>query len=305
VATYSIVARDVATGQLGVAVQSHWFGVGTVVPWAEAGVGVVATQSMADPTYGSRGLELMRNGSSPRDALAELVDSDEGRAVRQVAMIDASGQVATHTGERCIEAAGHVVDIDLGVSCQANLMASTAVWGAMLGSYRAATTRGDDLTERLVSALEAAQAEGGDVRGKQSAALVVVAAEQPDQPGEGRIFDVRVDDHPEPIIELRRLITLQRAYRHMNLGDTAIESKRFEEALNEYGTARELAPHIGEIRFWAAVALASVGEYDDAVPMFRELFATEPFWRELVPKLVSSELMPPRAAAEVLSRTQP
>ena len=303
VATYSIVARDTETGQLGVAVQSHWFSVGTVVPWAEAGVGAVATQSLADPSYGPLGLELMRAGRSAADTLVGLLASDVGRAVRQVAMVDASGHVAAHTGERCIDAAGHVVNKDLGVSCQANLMASDRVWGAMMRAYEASLEDGRDLAERLVTSLEAAQAEGGDIRGKQSAALIVVAGESSARPWVDRLFDLRVEDHVDPLGELRRVLILQRAYQHMNAGDSAIEAERFEDAVNEYGAARELAPHIVEMRFWTAVSLASVGRYEEAMPMFREVFEQEPFWRDLLPKLVKCELMPGKTANKVLAET--
>lgn len=303
VATYSIVARDTHTGQLGVAVQSHWFSVGTIVPWAEAGVGAVATQSMADPSHGPLGLELMRSGRSAPDALAERVAADEGRAVRQIAMIDANGAVAAHTGLRCIAAAGHTVNEDLGVSCQANLMASDAVWGAMMTSYEASLERGDDLAERLVRALEAAQEEGGDIRGKQSAALIVVAGEPTGRPWVDRLFDLRIEDHGDPLAELRRVVTLRRAYRHMNDGDAAIEADRFDDAAREYGAAHALAPGIVEMPFWTAVSLATVGRLDEAMPMFRDVFREEPFWRDLLPKLVESELMPPSAAEGVLAYT--
>jgi len=305
VATYSIVARDAETRQLGVAVQSHWFSVGTVVPWAEAGIGAVATQSIADPSYGPLGLDLMRGGRSAPDALAGLVRSDDGRAVRQVAMVDAGGRVAAHTGERCIEAAGHVVDDDLGVSCQANLMASATVWGAMLDAYKASLEAGNDLAERLVAGLEAAQAEGGDVRGKQSAALIVVTGEPAGRPWTDRSFDLRVEDHPDPLVELRRLTTLQRAYQHMNSGDAAIETGRFEDAFAQYSAARDLAPDIIEMRFWTAVTLATVRRYPEAAHIFRDVFKKEPFWRDLLPKLVKSELMPSDAAEKVLSDTEP
>jgi uncharacterized Ntn-hydrolase superfamily protein len=194
VATYSIVARDPQTGEMGVAVQSHWFSVGSVVSWAEAGVGAVATQSLVDPAYGPLGLELMRTGRTAPDALRSLLAGDDGRDVRQVAMIDAKGRIEAHTGPRCIADAGHVVDADNQFSVQANLMANVEVWPAMARAYREST---GDLADRLVAALEAAQEIGGDIRGKQSAALLVVSAASTGRPWEDRRFDLRVEDHPQ------------------------------------------------------------------------------------------------------------
>jgi uncharacterized Ntn-hydrolase superfamily protein len=201
VATYSIVARDPKTGEMGVAVQSHWFSVGSVVSWAEAGVGAVATQSLVDPAYGPLGLELMRTGRTAPEALRSLLAGDDGRAVRQVAMIDADGRVEAHTGPRCIADAGHVVDADNQFSVQANLMANDEIWPAMAKAYRENT---GDLADRLVAALEAAQAVGGDIRGKQSAALLVVSATPTGRPWEDRRFDLRVEDHPQPVQERGR-----------------------------------------------------------------------------------------------------
>jgi len=203
VATYSIVARDSATGELGVAVQSHWFSVGAVVPWAEAGVGAVATQSFIDPSYGALGLDLMRAGKSAPEALAALLAADAQRDVRQVGMVDARGRVARHTGRLCIPAAGDQAGAQYVV--QANLMERATVWPAMARAFEAAT---GDLAERLMAALEAAEAEGGDIRGRQSAALLVVKAHSTGRPWADRRFDLRVEDHPEPLPELRRLLRL-------------------------------------------------------------------------------------------------
>jgi len=288
VATYSIVARDPGSGQIGVAVQSHWFSVGTVVSWAEAGVGAVATQSLVDPSYGPLGLAHMRAGRTAPDALTALLAGDAGRDVRQVAMIDAAGRVAAHTGARCIAEAGHEVDSEATFSVQANLMEDSAVWPAMANAFRAAT---GDLAERMLAALEAAQAVGGDIRGKQSAALLVVAAEATGRPWEDRLFDLRIEDHPTPIRELRRLVRLQRAYRHMNAGDVAMEHGDFAAASDEYGAARHLAPEIVEIPFWHAVTLANSGRIDESLPLFRGVFSKEPVWRTLVPRLVDAGLL--------------
>ncbi len=289
VSTYSIVARDPATDEMGVAVQSHWFSVGPIVPWAEAGIGAVATQSLVDPAYGPLGLELMRMGRSAPDALASVLAGDAGREVRQVAMIDASGKIAAHTGVKCIQPAGHVVDADGQFSVQANLMANDRVWPAMAKAYRSAK---GDLADRMIAALEAAEAEGGDIRGRQSAAILIVAAHPSGKPWNDRRFDLRVEDHPEPVKELRRLVQLQRAYLHMNAGDAAMEKGDFTAASKEYEAARKCAPHIVEIPFWHAVTLVSAGKLDEALPIFKEVFAREPVWAELIPRLVASELLP-------------
>ncbi len=289
VSTYSIVARDSKTGEIGVAVQSHWFSVGAVVPWAEAGVGAVATQSLVDPSYGPLGLEFMRAGRAAPDALKALVAGDPGRDVRQVAMIDAKGRVAAHTGEKCIQPAGHVVDTDAHFSVQANLMSNETIWPAMAKAYREAE---GDLADRMIAALEAAQAAGGDIRGRQSAALLIVSGQSTGKPWVDRRFDLRVEDHPHPVQELKRLVLLQRAYLHMNEGDLAIEHKDFAAANREYTAAEKLAPHLVEIPFWRAVTLASNGRIEEALPIFKSVFNRERVWVELVPRLVRSELLP-------------
>ena len=232
--TFSIVARDPATGELGVAVQSHWFSVGSIVAWAEAGVGAVATQSFVDPSYGKNGLDLMRSGRSAPDALKELLGKDEAREVRQVAMIDAQGRVEAFTGKSDIQAAGHIVGNNFSV--QANLMLNDKIWPAMAHAFE--NTKGD-LADRMLAALDAAQLAGGDIRGRQSAALIVVTGKPTGQAWKDRTFDLRVDDSVEPLKELRRLVTLQRAYNHMNAGDLAVEKKDNEGALREYGAAEK------------------------------------------------------------------
>jgi uncharacterized Ntn-hydrolase superfamily protein len=285
--TYSIVARDPATGEMGVAVQSHWFSVGSVVPWAEAGIGAVATQSFVDPSYGKLGLELMRAGKSAPDALTSLLAGDSGREVRQVAMIDAQGRLAAHTGAKCIDAAGHHTGKTYSV--QANLMLNDKVWPAMSKAFESA--RGD-LAERLLAALDAAQAVGGDIRGKQSAAVVVVAGSSTGKPWVDRIFDLRVDDSPQPLEELRRLITLQRAYNHMNAGDLAVEHKNDEAALREYSAAARLVPDNAEMVYWHAVALVNMNRVDESLPLFRRVYEMDANWRTLTPRLVKSGLLP-------------
>lgn len=287
VSTYSIVARDPVTGELGVAVQSHWFSVGPIVAWAEAGVGAVATQSFVDPSYGKLGLELMRVGRSAPDALKGLLAADSGSAVRQVGMIDAQGRVAAHTGERCIVAAGHIVGENFSV--HANMMQKDTVWPAMAKAYR--ETKGD-LAARMMAALEAAEAAGGDIRGKQSAALVVVSGKPTGKAWVDRKFDIRVDDHPRPLEELKRLLTLQRAYNLMNEGDLAIERNDTRAALEAYSAAEALAPGNAEMVFWHAVSLVNVGQVDESLPLFQKTFKMDARWRELLLRLPKAGLLP-------------
>lgn len=287
VATYSIVALDSATGELGVAVQSHWFGVGAIVPFAEAGVGAVATQSFVDPSYGPLGLELMRAGRTAPEALAGLLEADPHPDVRQVAMIDAAGRVAAHTGENAIIAAGHHTGENYSV--QANLMGSEAVWPAMATAFEA--TRGD-LAERMLAALEAAQAEGGDIRGRQSAALVVVSGKPTGRPWVDRVFDLRIEDHPEPLKELRRLLLLARAYREMNAGDEAMTVSDVDAAVARYDAAATMVPESAEMVYWAGITLASVGRVDEALPRLERAYAADPGWAVLTARLPEAGLLP-------------
>jgi uncharacterized Ntn-hydrolase superfamily protein len=285
--TYSIVARDVKTGELGVAVQSHWFSVGSGVPWAEAGVGAVATQSFIDPSYGPLGLSLMRAGRTAPEALAALLAGDAGRDVRQVGMVDAKGNVATHTGKLCIPAAGGQSGKDYVV--QANLMDKPTVWPAMARAFEATS---GDLADRMLAALDAAQAEGGDIRGKQSAALIVVKGTSTGRPWADRAFDLRVDDHPEPLVELRRLVGVQRAYTRMTAGDDCVALKDWPCAEREYGAAEAMFPDNAEMAFWHAIALASNGRLEPARPLFKKAFAADARWRELVKRLPDVEQLP-------------
>jgi uncharacterized Ntn-hydrolase superfamily protein len=298
VATYSIVARDPATGELGVAVQSHWFSVGSVVSWAEAGVGAVATQSFVDPSYGPLGLSLMRAGRSAPDSLKALLAGDAQRDVRQVGMVDAQGKAATHTGSLCIPAAGGQQGKEYVV--QANLMDKASVWPAMARAFEAAK---GDLAERMLAALDAAEAEGGDIRGRQSAALVVVKAYASGRPWADRVFDLRVEDHPLPLAELRRLVQLQRAYNHMTAGDDCVALADWVCAEREYGAARALEPAHAEMAFWYAVALATAGKLDAARPLFAQSFAADPRWRELVKRLPAVNQLPkdPKLLDAILS----
>jgi uncharacterized Ntn-hydrolase superfamily protein len=284
--TYSIVARDQKTGELGVAVQSHWFSVGTLVPWAEAGVGAVASQSFIDVRYGVSGLDLMRGGLTAKQALDKLLSEDGSPAVRQVAMIDASGKTAAHTGKGCIRHAGHLQGDHYVV--QANLMEKPGVPEAMARAFKHAK---GSLAERLMKTLQAAQATGGDLRGKQSAAILVVKAKASDRPWEDRVVDLHVEDHPTPLKELRRLLTLNTAYHHMNLGDHALEKDDVEGALAHYGQAEALAPGNLEMKFWHAVSLMNARRTARAVDMFRSVFERDKRWRELVSRLVDAGIL--------------
>jgi uncharacterized Ntn-hydrolase superfamily protein len=285
--TYSIVARDERSGELGVAVQSHYFGVGSLVSWAEAGVGAVATQSVADPAYGTRGLEMMRAGASAPEALHRLLADDRQERVRQVAFIDRHGRVATHTGARCIREAGHrVAD---GVSAQANIMERATVPDTMVAAFRSAD---GDLAERLVQALEAAEGEGGDLRGRQSAALIVVAPRATGRPTEDTLFDIRVDDHPDPVAELRRLIGLSRAYERVDRGDELAAAGDVQAALAEYEAAHAEQPDSAELAFWHGVALAANGREQEARPLLDRAYAQGEGWRELLRRLPEAGLFP-------------
>ncbi|QYA24733.1 DUF1028 domain-containing protein [Gramella sp. MT6] len=285
--TYSIVARDTITGEMAVGVQSHWFSVGSIVSWGKAGVGVVATQSFVNPAYGPEGLELMANGVSAERALTQLVEKDEGRAFRQVAFLDANGNVSGYTGEKCVEAAEDLQGKNFSV--QANMMLNDKVVPAMAEAF----VRYSDypLAERVVEALKAAQEAGGDIRGKQSAALVVVGPERTDNSWEDKKIDLRVDDHKTPIKELERLLKVHRAYEHMNQGDLAVEAGNMEKALKEYGAAEKMFPENLEMKFWKAVALANSGSIEEAKPIFKSIFEEDKNWKEMITRLPPSGIL--------------
>ncbi len=295
--TFSIVARDPASGEMGVAVQSHWFSVGSLVTWAEAGVGAVATQAMVEVSYGPLGLALMRAGKSAPETLAALLSADENREIRQVALVDAQGQTAAHTGTRCIADAGH--EMGPGFSVQANMMTNPTVWPAMAQAYRSASDTGD-LAERLLLALEAGQAAGGDIRGQQSAAILIVKPVSTQRPWEDRVMDLRIEDHPHPIRELRRLVHLHRTYQRMNRGDDLLGAGQTEEALREYRAAAAMTPEIDELPFWHAVTLADIGRLEDALPIFEQVFARNADWAVLLTRLPTVGLL--RDDAEMLRR---
>jgi len=275
--TYSIVARDSRTGELGVAVQSHWFAVGASVPWARPGVGAIATQANIEVSYGPRALELLDAGGAAPDVLARLLSQDPGAAGRQVAVVDAAGRVAAHTGSACIPLAGHVTGD--GVSCQANIMAGDGVWPAMLDAF---TATDGPLTPRLLDALDAAEAAGGDIRGRQSAALLVVPAT-----GDWweTVISLHVEDHPEPLAELRRLVELDGAYMLASEADELVNEGRHDAAARLYEQAGELAPSSHELRFWAGLGAAQAGDLERGVAEVRQAIAMHPGWRPLLERL--------------------
>lgn len=285
--TYSIVAIDPETGDMGVAVQSHWFATGTLVIWGEAGVGVVATQSFVNPGFGPAGLDLMKQNKSPQQVLQQLLAADEGKEFRQLGLLNAKGEAASFTGKNCIEAAGHIVG--KGYAVQANLMTNDEVWPAMAKAFE--NSQELPLAERLVLSLEAAQGVGGDIRGKQSAALLVVSAKNTGQSWVDRKVDLRVDDHPTPIEEMKRLLKVHRAYEHMNKGDLAVEKGEIELAMEEYSQAEAMFPNNLEMKFWKAVNLANTGSLKRALPLFKIVFKGDPNWKKLTPRLTKNGLL--------------
>jgi len=284
--TYSIVARDSVTGEMGVAVQSHWFSVGSIVSWGEAGVGVVATQSFVNPSFGIKGLELLKSGKSPQEAVDELIAADDGRDVRQLAILDVKGRSASYTGKNCIPEAGSIAKDNYSV--QANMMLTDKVWGAMSEAFE---NSAGPLAERMIAALEAAQNAGGDIRGQQSACLLIVKGKATGNPWEDKFIDLRVDDHTEAVKEIKRLLKVYRAYEHMNKGDLAIEKNDMDLAMNEYSTAEEMFPENLEMKFWHAVTLANTGKVNESLPMFTEVFLKDNNWRILFGRLKPSGLL--------------
>jgi uncharacterized Ntn-hydrolase superfamily protein len=300
VATYSIVARDAATGELGVAVQSCYLAVGAAVPWGEAGVGVVATQSFANLDFGPEGLAMMREGMTPEDALRRLLEADERAETRQVALLDSTGRGATHTGSACVAAAGHLAGD--GVSVQANMMTDDTVWPAMLTAYQDAH---GDLATRLVAALEAGEASGGDIRGRQSAALLVVSGLRTQKPWQGRVFDLRVDDHPDPVAEVARLLRLKRAQIAQHRFKEAAAAGQIEEAVTALRRALDLAPEVDETRLSAAYVYALQGRHDEARALLRNVFDGKPLLAEWMNRMIAAGLIPPHPLLAEMIRTTP
>jgi uncharacterized Ntn-hydrolase superfamily protein len=293
--TYSIVARDPATGELGVAVQSHWFGVGSAVPFVRAGVGAVATQSVPDPAHGARILDLLGQGVFPDAAIDDVLAGDAGAAFRQIGVVDARGHVATWTGPGCMAEAGHRGAND--VSAQANIMFSPTVPAEMVAAWQA---REGPLAERLLAALDAAEAAGGDVRGQQSAALVVVPP-----PGSAIApVDLRVEDHAEPLAELRRLLNLHRAYAAATAGDEAMAEGRLEDMTRHYQEAGRLAPDNPELLFWAGMAAAYTGDREAGMERVARAIDASPGLRTLLERLTADVAPGAEAMRESLARRE-
>lgn len=286
--TYSIVALDPSTGELGAAVQSHWFSVGSLCTWARPGTGAVATQSVVEPAYGPNLLDRLGDGAAAPEALDALLARDGLRAVRQVGVIDARGRIGVHTGPSCIAHAGHVTGEHY--SCQANMMERETVPAAMAAAFEAA---GGDLATRLLMALHAAEGEGGDVRGRQSAAMLVVPAEGAEW--QWRV-DLRVEDHPDPLRELGRLLRLHRAYGLADEADELMGAGLAEQAGPLYRRAAELAPDADELLFWSGLALAQAGDVDAGAAVVARAGEGNPGWRILLGRL-SPEFAP--AGADV------
>ncbi|MDI9867534.1 DUF1028 domain-containing protein [Flectobacillus sp. DC10W] len=280
--TFSIVARDPKTGDMAVGVQSHWFSVGTTVSWAEAGVGAIATQSFVNKSFGIRGLNLLKEGKNAQEVLDILLSDDQGKEVRQVGIVDAKGNVAVHTGKNCVDYAGHVKGTQFSV--QSNMMLTDKVPAAMATAFEASANL--PLAERVLKAMEAAQAVGGDIRGKQSAALLVVNATDTGKPwDDNHKVDLRVDDHTLPLVELARLLKVQRAYEHMNEGDLAVEKNDMKKAMEEYGAAMKMFPNNLEMQYWTAIALANSHEIKKAVTMLKKIYSKDMNWLEMTKRL--------------------
>jgi uncharacterized Ntn-hydrolase superfamily protein len=295
--TYSIVALDPRSGQIGAAAQSHWFAVGSIVPWAEPGVGAVATQAIAEPAYGPRALALLRDGVDADEALGRLLRADPQAEMRQVAVLDADGGVAAHTGTGCVEYAGHREGE--GYACQATMMAHSTVPDAMTEAFERAPGA---LAPRMLAALEAAEAEGGDMRGRQSAALVLV--EPGDEPWR-RAIDLRVDDDPEPLRQLGRLLGLHHAYELAARADELLAEGRYAEAAPLYDRASQLAPSSDELLFWAGLGLAQAGDVSGGADRVRAAVERGGGqWEELLARL-PPDLAPAAAAVREALRAPP
>lgn len=285
--TFSIVARDKVTGEMAVGVQSHWFSVGTMVSWGKSGVGVVATQSFVDPSYGPNGLRMMAEGKGAKEVLEQLVSQDDSKDGRQVAMLDALGNVAAFTGKNCIASANHIIGDNYSV--QANMMLNDAVVPAMAKAFEENSNL--QLADRVLKVLLAAQAAGGDIRGKQSAVLIVVNAKPVASPWLDKKVDIRVDDHAEPLAELQRLLNLHKAYEHLNRGDEAMTVNNMELALKEYAAAESMFPENLEMKYWKAVTLANNHRMDEACLIFKKVFSEDEHWRELTRRLPKAGLL--------------
>lgn len=296
--TYSIAARDPETGELGVAVQSAYFTVGPVVPWVEAGVGAIATQSLVNVAFGPAGLALLRAGFSARQALDALIAGDSDPDGRQLAIVDAAGGVAVHTGPRAIAAAGH--HAGGGYTCQANLMERETVWDAMAVAFEGSA--GEPLALRLVAALRAAEAEGGDIRGRQSAAMVVASGNPTGRPWDDRTIDLRVDDHPDPVEELARLLRIRLAYQAALSGERVLSTGSADDLLRARQAALRIAPEMTQLRFMAGISYAQAGDWDQALELIRGVLEEEPRFLEALRRMEAAGRMPPGMAEQVQAR---
>ena len=280
--TFSIVAFDQETGEMGVGVQSHWFSVGNVVAWAKSGVGVVATQSFVNKSFGPKGLAMMEAGVPANEVLAVLLSNDSGESVRQVGMVDKNGVLAVHTGSKCVDFASHVQGENY--TAQANMMLKNTVPEAMASAFE--SSRGEPLAERILKAMQAAQAEGGDIRGKQSAAIHVVKIASNGEPwNDDYVVDLRVDDHENPIEEIARLLRVQRAYEFMNAGDLYVEHGQMDDAMKAYKSAMNMFPENLEMKYWTAITLANGGDIEEAQKMLIPVYQKDGNWRELTRRL--------------------
>ena len=290
--TYSIIGRDPEADEVGIAIQSRWFHAGQDLAWIDPSVGAVCTQAITEPAYGLRGLELLRAGRAPQDALDELTAADPGRDVRQVAIADLEGRVAQHTGAGCVAAAGHTT----GQHCcaQGNMLASETCWGAMVETFAATV---GPLADRLLAALDASEREGGDARGRQAARLVVRRSTGDGLPWQERVVDLQVVDHPEPLDELRRLLDATRAYGHLSRAFDLAARGELPAAAEAADSARALAPADDQIAFWSATMLGGAGRIEEAAAAFREAVRANPRWPEYLRRCVEAGLVPAEAAA--------
>lgn len=285
--TYSIIAKDAKTGEMAVGVQRHWFSVGPLVAWGQSGVGVVATQSFVNPSFGPEGLMLLQEGNSAEEVVETLINNDEGRDFRQLAVLASSGGNAAYTGKNCVEAASHITGENFSV--QANMMLNEKVVPAMAAAFKENSNL--PLAERVVKVLQAAQNAGGDIRGRQSAALIVVGKDKVEESWKDKKIDLRVDDHKNPVQELARLLKTARAYEYMNKGDLAMEAGDVNKALEAYGKAESMFPNNLEMKFWKAVALANSENFEEAKLIFNRIFEQDENWRTMLKRLPKAGLL--------------
>jgi uncharacterized Ntn-hydrolase superfamily protein len=294
--TYSIVARDPLTGRFGVAVQSHAYTVGPIVPWLEAGVGAIATQAFVNIGFGPIGLEMLRNGWSAEKVVAALVAGDETPEQRQIGVVDTQGRAASYTGSACVPAAGN--DARDGFTVQGNLLERDEVWRSMAPAYEAALAEKLPFSERLLRALEAAEEQGGDVRGRQSAAIVIVDAELRPTRWRSLYMDLRVEDHDQPVPELRRLVNLWEA--QALLDDESDAAKAGVSEADRYAEARRRAPEFWELAFWAAVELAKRGDLETARREMQAAVAADSRWKTTLEHMAQSGRIEPELAEQLL-----